>query len=540
MTLGQISATTPAYAPTFTRPAAEVSPDSVQLSVTRAIDTQGLTLKQLGGARAQRQEMQSLVDALAQMRKIPSQTYLVNGNSGTGKTALVQGLAGDLQGLGIPTLSVTGGELLKGGADAIVGAIQEARQAASNNQHHTAVLFVDDIESVTRIRSSDSTTTAIHASNLLATFTDQLDKVVEDTQNQVVVIGATSRKDTMDWAATQRFQRTILTEAPADSEERVELLKAVAQRSGQTVDESVLRDLASGTGGKNQRELQHLLRKARQKAGDGPIELRHVRETRLEASFGPAAPVTSPDWMFRLSVSHELGHAVIRHLFDRIAIESQRPDHRPMGIDCLSFVPREGTTASVALKYSGNPAKTLEYYYAEMASNYGGRAAEYLFGDGHISAGPGNDIFHASRLDQEAVQQKGMGKTLGPADPSVLSGEAFADRAQADKQRLIESSNQTAMTVVNFYGDFIKETAENFLAHKSNPDALVWSGEEFTQALLTWEKATPERAVYLEALKEHLKAEMQDLQPEMPMIWDPIAKTKIPAKQAAARLSYKF
>ena len=96
------------------------------------------------------------------------------------------------------------------------------------------------------------------------------------------------------------------------------------------------------------------------------------------------------------------------------------------------------------------------------------------------------------------------------------------------------------MSVVNFYGEFIKETTEGFLAQKNNPEALVWSGEDFTKAIGAWEKATPERTAHLASLKEYLKGEMAELQPKMPMVWDPVTKTKIPAKQAAAKLSYQF
>lgn len=518
----------------WSAPAAEASPDQY-VPVTHPLDSRGQTLSTLGGADAARSDLQKLSQALAQMSPIPSQTYLINGNSGTGKRTLVEALAGDLAQSGIQTLAVSGGELVQKGPNALSQAFDEAQQAAQRNG--SAVLFIDDIDAVSRIRSNDSTTTAIDASNMLYTLTNHIDQ-----NSKVVVIGATSRKDSMDWSATQRFQHTITTTIPANPAERFQVLKAIGNRTGNIVNDAVLQDLAEGTGGKSQQDLKFILDRARDMANGNPVQLKDAQAARLEFKSGPAIPLDSPDWMFRLSVCHELGHAVIRHLFDDMALEEHRPDQRPLPIDLLSFVPREGVTASVELKLGDNPTKTLPYYYAEMASNYGGRAAEYLFGDGHVSAGPGNDLYFASQLAQEAVTQKGMGQTLGSANPSQLTGEEFANRSQADKQKLTSSTEQAAMSVVSFYGDFIRSSADRFLplAKAGATNDLIWSGADFTQAVHEWENASPERAQQLTGLKNYLRGQMNDLAPRMPDVFDPATGGFVPARQVADNLKFNF
>ena len=101
-----------------------------------------------------------------------------------------------------------------------------------------------------------------------------------------------------------------------------------------------------------------------------------------------------------------------------------------------------------------------------------------------MSAGPGNDIYHLSLLGEEAVAQKGLGQTLGASNLSQLSGLEFQQRSQADKQKLASSTEHAAMSVVNFYGDFIRSSADRFLplAKQGATNDLIWSGTDFTQA----------------------------------------------------------
>ena len=508
--------------------------DALSLS---AVPAETSALDQLGGAKAARKEFKSTLDLISQMKPLPSKTFLVRGNSGTGKTTLVKAFQHDLERLGIPSHNLTGGSLALGGPEAIQQGFQEAAKQAANNPYHTAALFIDDIESIARIRDNGSNETSTKNAHMLAVLADQIDKNESDPQTNVVVIGASSRPDDMDWLATQRFKTTITTQAPANPEERLEVLNSMVKRADKKVEPSALQELADVTPGKTQRELQSILAEAEK---SGELSAKSLREARLTTEFGAAKAVTVPDSMFRLSVAHELGHAVIRNLFDMMSVEDGRPDHRPMGIDCLSFVPREGTQASVALKPSGFPTKTFEYYFAEISSNYGGRAAEYLFGQGHVSAGPGNDIQFASSLVEEAVNQKGMGQSLGPVNPTSITGDTFKEQASTDKRKILQAAEQAAMSIVYFYGDFINQSSANFLNHKDDASALVWSGADFSKAMTDWEGANPERMAQLKALKGHLKEQIQGLQPQLPMVWDPLTGHMIPAQKAAEKFSSNF
>lgn len=493
-------------------------------------------LQALGGNATAKTSLTSAAQMLADMQPLPSKTFLVTGHAGSGKSALVNAFAQDLADFGLPTLHKSGAELLVGGPSAINSAFDEALAAASQSRYHSSVFVVDNVDAITRIRDQNPSPEAYRNAENLQVFANRLESLQKDSGNQVVLLATTSRPDDMDWLASKKFEQQVEVSTPQNANERKAILQSLVQGLSFSVTpdtETGLAELAGATPGKNPGDLKKILNQAQAMGG---LSAANLREARLAAQFGPAQPVTVPDWMFQLSVSHELGHAVIRQLFDRMAVEEGRMDSRPLAIDCLSFVPRQGTQASVALKPNGNPAKTFPYYFAEISSNYGGRSAEYLFGNGHVSAGPGNDIDFATGLANECINQNGMGQNLGPINPGKVSGEDVQSRASDDRTRLLQAAEQVSMTVVYFYQDFIRQESQNFLAHKNDLTKLVWAGSDFSSALEKWESADANRSENLKNLKKFVREQVASLQPKMPLVFDAASGQFISAQDAAKRI----
>ncbi|MCE7869884.1 hypothetical protein DYH09_05840 [bacterium CPR1] len=257
----------------------------------------------------------------------------------------------------------------------------------------------------------------------------------------------------------------------------------------------------------------------------GPIWLTHAA--------GPPEPLAVDERFFKLSVAHEMGHVVVRHFFQRLARESKNSDELPQAIDLVSFHPRKGAQAFVNLMFGGNAAKTFEYYFAEMASDYGGRAAEYFFGKGHLSAGPGGDLSRAQQLSSPAAQllaqeavQKGMG---------AESGAQTNLSPTADAVKLEKAAEEAAYTLVAFYGNFIKEFSNEVLARRQSGQELTFSGRELTRRLSQWEA---DRAVPLAVLAQQIRGQRDRLRPQAPPVFDPLSGQLRPAAEVAAELSF--
>ncbi len=489
------------------------------------LESQGLTLDALGGQNPARKELQGLVKMLKQGQAPPFSSYLLQGSTGSGKTTLGRALAGELFPLGIKSIHAEAADFVQDGPQKLKDLFAEARAAAAESPSGTAMVLIDEVEALARIRSQqpDLATTvaaslagpagnvamwAAQEHQLLVTLTSEMDK-----SSNVILVGTTSRSDTMDYEASNRFQRKLDCPTPSGPEERLSILESLVHRKRYQVDEGVLEEIAAATPGDNPGKLENNLRTAAA-LGGGQISSKSAREARLQEAFGIARPVTNPDWMWRLTICHELGHVVVRHLFESMAQENQQPDHMPKGIDAVSFAPRGPANAAVFLKTSNNPASTFEWYMAEISSNLAGRAAEAAFGNGHLSGGPGSDIQHATSLTSEAVRGKGMGFTLGPVN--AFNSPVTEAQAKADEERIRQVSDQIGASCVEFYHDFIENYAANMLTQRDNLDELTVSGKELKEQLSAWEQADPQRSQKLANLKAQIAREIAAIKAPAP------------------------
>lgn len=455
--------------------------------------------------RSQSQELTSDGSSLGPA-KLPYKGYLIHGWSGSGKSHLVKSLAGELNALDVPVIEATAGDFARKtddgngtGPDRLANLFAFARKTAMDSPNKGAVLVLEDIDALFPIRGDSNPT----GNQMVTSFSSEMDRLAKDPEVSVAVIGLTSRKDLVDISAANRMEKEVFLMNPRDAKERQEIMDKVVEQNGWKLETaSMLKDLAESTPGRTSRELKSILQAAAAESEE-VISEKTLAEARMTHFYGPAQPVNTPQWFFRLSVAHELGHAVIRHFMDGIAEQDQRPDGKLQAIDQLIFQPRGGSAASISLKYSGNPSKSFDYYFGEIASNYGGRAAEYLFGNGHLSAGPGNDIQFASLLANEAITEKGMGPNTGPVNPNYA--KVAEGKVEEDISALLKSADETSTKIVKFYQDFIGSQAENYAARASaqGTDSLVMSGGDFKSLLGAWEAG---KETELNELRQEIRA----------------------------------
>jgi len=495
-----------------------------QVSLSGNHESLGGELGRLGANRAQRQELHSLVECLSQGKSFPAQSYLIQGDSGTGTTTTAEALLQDLGRFGVSAVVTSGGELLQKGPSGVSEAFKQARQLAGSGP---AVLFIDDVDSAFPPRQNSVSEETVKNHQALGVFLDEASRLQDpESGTQILLVATTSRSDAMDWNARDRFQRSLTLGIPANASERKDVVNYLLDQKGLLVDsQASLSELAEGTRASNPLKLSRILDRAVTLSNPSVVTQSALRLARLEESYGPVNSASVPEWAFRLTAGHELGHAVIRRFFEAMA----RPDEVPLGIDLISLIPRQSTAAAVELKYNGNPTKTLEYYVAEIASNYGGRAAEQIFGDGHISAGAGSDLEFISRSAREAVMEKGLGATTGSIQPGPSGLEdSLRSRAEGDIERLTKTCEHLALTITRYYGPLIQEMVDEFAANRHNPARLVVSGQEFAERMQKWEQAVPERAEHIQKLRRYVREKMEGLRPPAGEAWDPVTGTLVP------------
>ena len=490
------------------------SPDlsPLNLPFSSLVDSQNCSLKTLGGQPEARKGLQTLVDQLSQNHK--AWPILLQGNSGVGKTTLLRGLAGDLQQYNIATLGAQANDLSLQGPAGMQALFSEANQLAAQSSHGVSVLAMEDLDLVARVRSSESNEASTRQHQLLAA----LCQGIRDNP-RVVVVATTSRPEIVDREASELFTK-VQVKTPSGPEERLEILQSICQRRQIQANPQSLQEMADATGGDQTSQLVELVQKA---APQGVITAHTGRQARLEKVFGPAGPVALDDANYRVTVCHELGHVVVRHLFQQLAEATHHPEHLPRALDSISFAPRGGSNAAVFLKNSRNPISTFESYFAEVASNLAGRAAEDQCGGGQLTGGPADDIRNATILTQEAVRLKGMGQQLGPINPNLAMAGNTLRLAEEDEDRFTKAAERVAASVVNFYRPMIEACAAEIVQQRDNPDALCVGGQDLLNRIKQWEQADAARPHYVARLQAFASREMESIKPKPPAIYDPVS-----------------
>ena len=182
----------------------------------------------------------------------PPKGFLIHGPHGVGKTVIVEAIANELS---IPCLKCASTELITGISGESESKIRDLFTLAQNMD--SCILFIDEIDAITPRRDQSSREMEKRIVAQLVSCIDSLDK-----KGRVVVIGATSRPDSLDPALRRsgRFDREINLPIP-DEADRLAILKVLVKNL--KVDSQIdLPLLARNTPGYVGADLQSLMREA--------------------------------------------------------------------------------------------------------------------------------------------------------------------------------------------------------------------------------------------------------------------------------------
>jgi ribosome biogenesis ATPase len=180
----------------------------------------------------------------------PSKGILLHGPSGCGKTTLASAIAGEL---GVPLIKIAGPEIVSGMSGESESRLREVFVAAASQA--PCILFIDEIDSITPKRENSQ-------KEMEKRIVSQLLSCLDDLKKPVIVLGATSRPDSLDPSLRRagRFDREVCLGIPNEAG-RLDILSTVCK--GLKISESVsFESVARMTPGYVGADLKALAREA--------------------------------------------------------------------------------------------------------------------------------------------------------------------------------------------------------------------------------------------------------------------------------------
>ena len=366
-----------------------------------------VTLADVAGADEAKVELTETIEFLkdpARFARLGARAVrgvMLYGPPGTGKTLLAKAVASEAD---VPFYSVSGSEFVEKFVGVGAGRVRElfAKARAAGR----GVIFIDEIDALAKTRGGNNSHD--EREQTLNQLLVEMDGF--ETGDEIVVIGATNRLDTLDPAILRpgRFTRKIHVPLP-DREGRLAILQVHAANKP-VATEVDLPAIARKTYGFSGAMLADLLNEAAiltARSGLEEIGPEQIHSGWLKTALGTSRKRSMDDRERSIIAAHEAGHAVCGFLHgDKRRVEE---------ISLFAHGDALGVTVSSS---EDNDLPSETDLRARLIALMGGRVAEELLFS-EITGGAANDFEKATEIASVMVVRYGMGHDPDDVDPGV-------------------------------------------------------------------------------------------------------------------------
>jgi cell division protease FtsH len=352
---------------------------------------------------------------------------LMMGPPGCGKTLLAKATAGEA---GVPFFSVSGSEFIEMYVG--VGAARVRDMFASASKQAPALIFIDEIDSVGRVRGTGLGGGNDEREQTLNQILAEMDGFSSD--QAIVVLAATNRPDVLDPALLRpgRFDRKLVLELPG-RKARADII-AVHTRN-MPLDKAVDIDvIAAETVGFSGADLENLANEAALRAtrhNNNVVSQQDFEMARDKVIMGSPLNESLTQAERKMVAVHESGHTLVTWY-------AKKSDP----INKVSIIPRGrslGVTEQLPTEDRHNYSQ--DYLEEKLSILLAGRVAEQLE-FGQLSSGAADDLKQATILARRMVTQWGMSEQLGAVNFQQGEEHPFLGREITEPKQFSEHSAQ--------------------------------------------------------------------------------------------------
>ena len=436
-------------------------------------DRNKVTFKDVAGIDEAKEELSEIVEFLKDPRRfqrlggrIPKGVLMI-GPPGTGKTLLAKAIAGEAD---VPFFSISGSDFVEMFVG--VGASRVRDMFEQGKKNAPCLIFIDEIDAVGRSRGTGMGGGHDEREQTLNALLVEMDGI--ETQEGVIIIAATNRKDVLDPALLRpgRFDREVRVNLP-DVRGREQILH-VHTRNVKIAKSVDLGLIARGTPGYSGAELANVVNEAAllaAKRNKDEVTQPELEEARDKVRWGrERRSMAMTEDEKKATAVHEAGHALLN-----VVLPNTDALHK------VSIIPR-GPALGVTMylpekdRVTNWKKEVLDYLVVVM----GGRVAEEIF-LGDVSSGASADIQQATRCARAMVCDWGMSDKLGMVQYGDDSSMNFFGRDMGGSRGYSEKTAEAIdAEVLSLVGTAYEKAKELIGTHR---DAM----EKITAALLEYE-----------------------------------------------------
>jgi cell division protease FtsH len=329
---------------------------------------------------------------------------LMEGSPGCGKTLLAAAIAVEAN---ANFYSISGSEFVE--LFVGLGAARVRNLFADARKNVPAIIFIDEIDAIGRQRGAGINMGNDEREQTLNQLLTEMDGF--NSNDQIIVIGATNRKDVLDNALLRpgRFDRIITIPLP-DKPSRKEILQLYLKEKKveENLDIDFICEQMSGFSGAQIKNIVNEAAILAARAGEIVLTQQMFNNVLEKSLVGIKKSIETRDYQTLKRVAiHELGHALLALQFNeyfdfqKVTISSTYSGAGGFTV----YTDKENITTSGMY--------TKDMLRKRLAIILGGKAAETIFyGEDHVSLGATQDLKQANNLARKMISSFGMGDKL--------------------------------------------------------------------------------------------------------------------------------